>query len=64
LKTVHFKKTMALGNFCHGHQQYVCVFAALYLPQDGGSELFFSDGGGDTLHALHEGALGQQAEQL
>ncbi len=55
---------MALGNFCHGHQQYVCVFAALYLPQDGGSELFFSDGGGDTLHALHEGALGQQAEQL
>ncbi len=25
-------------------------FAALYLLQDGGSELFWSDGGGDPLH--------------
>jgi hypothetical protein len=33
--------------FCHGHQQYVYFFAALYLPQDSGGELFCSDGGGD-----------------
>jgi hypothetical protein len=26
--------------FCHGHQQYVYFFAALYLLQNGGSELF------------------------
>ncbi len=36
-------------------------FAALYLTQDSGGELFCSDGGGDPLHALLEGALGQQA---
>jgi hypothetical protein len=47
--------------FCHGHQQYVSFFAALYLPQDGGSELFCSNSGGDPLYALFEGALGQQA---
>jgi hypothetical protein len=47
--------------FCHGHQQYVYFFAALYLLQNGGSELFCSDGLGDPLHLLLEGALGQQA---
>jgi hypothetical protein len=41
-------------------QQYVCYFAAFCLLQDGGSELLYSDGGGDPLHALLEGALGQQ----
>ena len=38
----------------------MCFFAAFYLLQDGGSELLCSDGGGDPLHALLEGALGQQ----
>jgi len=47
--------------FCHGHQQYVYFFAALYLPQDGSDESFRSDGVGDPLQALLEGALGQQA---
>jgi hypothetical protein len=32
-----------------------------YLPQDGGGKLFYNDGGGDTLQAHLEGALGQQA---
>ena len=32
-------------------------FAVFYLLQDGGSELLFSDGGGDPLHALLEDAL-------
>jgi hypothetical protein len=47
LKTVHFKETIVLGNFLVCHQQFAYFFAALYLPQDGGSELFCSDGGGD-----------------
>jgi hypothetical protein len=38
----------------------MCFFAALYLLQNGGSELFCSDGGGDPLHLLLEGALSQQ----
>jgi hypothetical protein len=45
----------------HGHQQYVYFFAALYLPQDGGSKLLCNNGGGDPLQALLEGALGHQA---
>jgi hypothetical protein len=63
LKKVYFKKTIVSGYFLAGHQQYVCVcfFAALYLPQVGGGELLCSDGGGDPLQALLEGALGQQA---
>ncbi len=36
-------------------------FAALCLPQDSRGELFCSNDGGDPLHALLEGALGQQA---
>jgi hypothetical protein len=47
--------------FWHGHQQYVYFFAVLYLPQDGSDESFRSDGVGDPLQALLEGALGQQA---
>jgi hypothetical protein len=39
----------------------ICVFfAALYLLQEGGSELFSSDGGGNHLHLLLEGALGNK----
>jgi hypothetical protein len=35
----------------------MCVFfAVLYLPQDGGGELSCSNGGGDPLHGLLEGA--------
>jgi hypothetical protein len=61
LKTVQFlKRQLFQVIFCHGYQQYVCFFAALYLLQDGGSKLFCSDGGGDPLHALLEGAMGQQ----
>ncbi len=33
--------------FCQGHQQYLCLFAVLYLLQNGGGELFYSDGGDD-----------------
>ncbi len=47
--------------FWHGHQQYVCFFSVLYLPQDSGSKLLSNDGGGDPLQALLEGALGQLA---
>ncbi len=47
--------------FWHAHQQYVCLFAALYLPQDGGGKLLCNDARGDPLQALLEGALGQQA---
>jgi hypothetical protein len=59
LKTVHFKETFVYGNFLPWSSAY--FFAELYLLQDGGSELFFNDGGGDPLHLLLEGALGQQA---
>jgi hypothetical protein len=37
----------------------VCFFAVFYLLQ-AGSEFLCTDGGGDPLHALLEGALGQQ----
>jgi hypothetical protein len=47
--------------FWHAHQQYVCLFAALYLPQDGGGKLLCNEVWGDPLQALLEGALGQQA---
>jgi hypothetical protein len=43
--------------FWHDH----VFFATIYLPQDGGGVLFWSDGGGKTLQALLEVALGQQA---
>jgi hypothetical protein len=36
----------------------MCVF--FYLVQEGGSELLCSNEGGDPLHALLKGALGQQ----
>ncbi len=55
MKTVHFKEIIVSG-----YQLYVCFFAAFYLLQESGSELLCSDGGGDPLHALLEGALGQQ----
>jgi hypothetical protein len=41
---------MVISNMC-------VVFAAHYLPQEGGGELFCSNGGGDPLYALLEGAL-------
>ncbi len=58
MKTLHFKETIVFSNFSHGHQQFG-FFAALYLPQDGGSELSCSDSRGDPLNSLLEGALGQ-----
>jgi hypothetical protein len=61
LKRVHFKEALASGNFWYGHWQYVCFFAAFYLPQDDSSKRFCSDGEGDPLQAFLEGALGQQA---
>ena len=57
-KTVYFRQLFQVI-FWDGHQQYVCFFAALYLPQDGGGELSCSDSGGDPLNALLEGALSQ-----
>jgi hypothetical protein len=59
LKTVHFKEIIVSGNFLPWLSAICVFFAALYLLQDGGSELFCSDGS-DPLHALLEGALGQQ----
>jgi hypothetical protein len=47
--------------FWHAHQQYVYLFAALYLPQDGGSKLLCNNVRGDPLQALLEDALGKQA---
>jgi hypothetical protein len=47
--------------FWHGYHQYVCSFAALYQLQEGGGELLLSDGGGDPLLPLLEGALGLHA---
>jgi hypothetical protein len=61
LKTVYFKETIVSGYFLAWSSAICVFFAALYLPQDGGGELFCSDGGGDPLQALLEGALGQQA---
>ncbi len=54
LRTVHFKEIIVSGNFLPWLSA-ICVF---YLLQDG-SELLCSVGGGDPLHALLEGALGQ-----
>jgi hypothetical protein len=59
LKTLHFKDTIVLGNFWPWSSAIFVFFAALYLPQDGGSKLSCSDSGGDPLNALLEGALGQ-----
>jgi hypothetical protein len=61
LKTVHFRETLASDNFLACHQQYVCFFAALYLPWDGRGKILCYNGGGNPLQALLEGALGQQA---
>jgi hypothetical protein len=47
--------------FWHGHHQYGYFFAAVYLSQEGGGELVCSDRGADSLKALLEGAMGQQA---
>jgi hypothetical protein len=62
LKTVHFRDTLASGNFwAWSSAIYVCFFAALYLPSEGSSKLLCNDGWGDPLQALLEGALGHQA---
>jgi hypothetical protein len=61
LKTVYFKETLVSGNFLPWSSAICVFFAELYLPQDCGSELFCNDGGGNPLHLLLEGALGQQA---
>jgi hypothetical protein len=58
LKTVNFKETLASGKFLAWSSAPCVFFAALYLPQDGGCELFCDDGGGDPLQALLKGALG------
>jgi hypothetical protein len=57
LKTVNFKEIIVLGNFLPWLSAICVFFAVFYLLQDGGSELLFSDGGGDPLHALLEDAL-------
>jgi hypothetical protein len=44
---------MVISNMCVFLQHSICL-------QDGGSDLLCSDGGGDPLHALLEGALGYQ----
>jgi hypothetical protein len=61
LKTVHFRETLASGNFLAWSSAIGVFFAALYLPLDGGGKLLFNDSGGDPLQALLEGVLDQQA---
>jgi hypothetical protein len=57
LKTVLFKETLPSGNFWDDHHHFfVCVFAALYLLQEGDGELVCIDVGGYPLQALLEGA--------
>jgi hypothetical protein len=41
------KRQLFQAIFWHGYHPYVCVFSALYLLQEGGGELIYSDGGGD-----------------
>ncbi len=60
MKTVHFKEIIVSGNFLPWLSAICVFFAVFYLLQDSRSELLCSDGGGDPLHALLEGALGQQ----
>ena len=54
LKTVHFRDTLASGNFW-ALSSAVCVFFSARI------KLLCNDGGGDPLQALLEGALGHQA---
>jgi hypothetical protein len=61
LKTVYFTETIVSGYFLAWSSAICVFFAALYLTQDVGGEVFCNDGGGDPLQALLEGALGQQA---
>ncbi len=64
LNTFILKRQLFKVIFCHGHQQYVFFFCRVCLPQDGGGKLACSDGGGDPLHTLLKGALGQQCRDL
>jgi hypothetical protein len=49
LKMIHFKETLAIGNFLVWSSALCVFFAALYLAQDGGGKLICSDSGGDPL---------------
>jgi hypothetical protein len=64
-KTVYFIETLVLGYFFGMVISNMCVFCSARFTmvdaQDGNGELFCSNGGGDTLQALLEGALGQKA---
>jgi hypothetical protein len=60
LKTVYIKKTIVSGYF-FAWSSAICVFLQRSIyHKNGGGELC-SDGWGDPLQALLEGALGQQA---
>jgi len=56
-KQLFLKRQLFQVIFWHGHHQFKCFFASLYLQQEGCVEVFFSDDGGDPL----QGALGHQA---
>jgi hypothetical protein len=58
LEMVYFEETIVSGYFLAWLSSICVFFSALYLLQEGGGELICSDGGGDLLQPLLEGALG------
>jgi hypothetical protein len=56
LKMVHFRETLASGNFLACSSAIRVFFSVLYLPYDGGGKLLCNNGGGNPLQALLEGA--------
>jgi hypothetical protein len=61
LKTVHFRKILASGNFLAWFSA-VCVFLQRSIyPRTAGASFYVTMVGGDPLQALLEGAPGQQA---
>ncbi len=61
LKTVHFRETLASGNFLAWSSAKDVFFCSALYTLVRRRQVLCNDGGGDPLQALLEGALGQQA---
>jgi hypothetical protein len=61
LKTVHFRETLASGNFLTWSSALRVFFCSSLSTLGRRRQAFMYDGGGDPLQDLLEGALGQQA---